>query len=492
MFNTVCKRFMAMILIFITVIFITPAGVFASSNAVTFTSKNEIKSILGDAYGYGLFAEDATIGVDFESNLAVNKLTILGTVDVGNTLGSSKSAVVGDIYINRFEAGILQLRAAKNIYLGTSYESNGNKYTIGAAKIFAANYSNVNIIAEKKAVDVTKTLGLIGSNLKAIAKKSNTSGIDVSLSDMNNAIINTTNAKESVCYVNVNASALACIQPGGLKINKKDSQVVILNIINDNNTSNIYLNRFMVNGKTSAQDDLNTSQTIVWNFADYTGNIYMSEVSGIVAAPKSSVTVWATSRGRVIADTFSNPGGELHFLTDTTDEEIIEPEEEFTTINPYDGETTTKREDTTEEETTTIREVTTEKETTKKPGDIPDETTSKERLTLKETTTKETTTKETNTEETTTKVVNTEETTRKPGGTPDVTTAKENMSLEEDSTTEEMTTEEEEFFEEIMPYDGPKTGDYSNPERYAFMIAVSLAVLTGAFFAGNKKVAINC
>ena len=428
------KLAVSSVMIFVMIL----ASVAVKASIGTGSSKNVydlLRDIIGHGYSYGVVAEKTFIQVDFESNLATDELIINGTVDVGNPLSYNgiRANNTGNIYIKKFVSGTLQLRSANNIILGNIFSkyTEGNRvrrYTMTdtGAVINVDNWNSVNVVNAEGYMNISEYLNNIGVKAEKMMLEDNSSNVSSDLRDMNNGKIDITKSSEKVCYVNINASEYSYLQQGGLKIYKNSDQLLIINVHNiNNNYFNIY--RYFVNGESSATDNMNVSNTILWNVGSYEKNVNIGETSGIIMAPEAKVSIaTGTCRGRIIAKSFSNPGGELHFLSDDMEKETTTTEEVTTTT----GEVTTTTEEattTTEEVTTTIGEVTTT---------IGEETT--------------------NTEVVSTTEDEFEITTENPydeGETSSETTG------EELTTEKELTTEEEFELEFDNPYDGPGTGD---------------------------------
>ena len=79
--------------------------------------------------------------------------------------------------------------------------------------------------------------------------------------------------------------------------------------------------RFNVNGKgTGGLTDVDISDTVILNAVSVKGNIQIGELCGIVIAPYADVKLYNTCNGRVIAKTFENVSGQLHFVSDEQEE----------------------------------------------------------------------------------------------------------------------------------------------------------------------------
>ena len=338
------KAIVAVVMVFILTLSAATLSAIASSGVQT-DVQVELKTLLGDAKNYGVFAESALIANDFESNIATNNLKVSGTKDIGNTVNTFTN-VAGTSFIKNFEYGVLQLRSADNIVVGSAFTKDGDNVTFGTGSgvIKIANAKNVKFFVNPNYVNVTSTLTKIATNFSQFTStQDNTKGSVVNLSDMNHGIIDISKCTDQVCIVNITMAAYNNLQIGQLEITKNDEQIVIINISGD--LAGFTLSRFSVKNPTStnkissASDNNIIADTVVFNFSDYSGALNLSEVCGVVVATKANVTVTSTSRGRVMAKTFTNPNGEWHFLAKDLESET-------------ETESTTQSESTTQQSTT--------------------------------------------------------------------------------------------------------------------------------------------
>ncbi|SEV93229.1 hypothetical protein [[Clostridium] fimetarium] len=307
------KATVSVVMVFVLTVSAATLSIMASGSANA-DVQIELKALLGEAKSYGVFADSALIAGDFESNIATNNLKVDGTKDIGNTVGT-KTNVAGTSFLKNFESGILQLRSADNIVVGSQFTKTGNIVTFGSGNgvISTANAQNVKFYVNPNYVNISNTLSTIAANFSQYTSTSdNTKGSVVNLSDMNNGIIDISKCTDMICSINITMAAYNKLQTGQLKITKNNDQIVIINISGD--YSGFALSRFTVNGVASSNDNDIIADTVIFNFSDYSGSLSLSEVCGIVVATKANVTITGTSRGRVIAKTFTNPGGEWHFL----------------------------------------------------------------------------------------------------------------------------------------------------------------------------------
>ena len=407
--------------------------------------QTNIYNIIGDAAYYGIICNKLSVNADMESNFASDHVIFAGQADSGNSTGKFTN-VGGTIYMKELTSGTIQLYPTNNLVVGTNYTIDGTNLTFeNGSRILLANSSGVNVAFDPDYMNVDATIDEVSDSVNEYTADDTTEGAVVSLSDMNNAVIDVRNCADSICTVYVPLSQYKCIQPGGLKFYKNDNQAIIIKLVNDGAvtyvndevtnlvTENVYINRYFINGTNSASDNALNSDTIIWNLSDFNDTIItISEGCGIFVAPEANIALGGCGRGHIVSKFFTNSGNEWHFLSDNLSEETstlpTETTTEEVTTTPV-----TVPETTTEEVTTapvTVPETTkphhTEPETTKPHRTEPE--TTKPHRTEPETTkphhTEPETVTRTTEEETTTKV-------------PEITST---PYEEENTTTEEVTT----------------------------------------------------
>ena len=84
---------------------------------------------------------------------------------------------------------------------------------------------------------------------------------------------------------------------------------VVINLV-DYNGQNLD-NKVTINGQRQSYKGL--AGKVLWNFGDYAGDVSFGETTqGVILAPFAKVIINSTHNGNVIADTVTNPGGEIH------------------------------------------------------------------------------------------------------------------------------------------------------------------------------------
>ena len=425
----------------------------------------DIKDMLGDkAYPYGIIADRVNVYVDVESNIATNLLE-----PNNQTIGTSAQKytnVAGTMYIKELadSAGALQLHDVSVLYTGEKFipdPSNSRNYTsVDEQKQIRNVGSNTVIMQSGNYVNVNNLLEDIGNTFQSYYQSETSDNVDTSTlgKDMNNSVIDTSKSTDNPAIVNLDISDLNYIQPGGLKINTAKNQTVILNV---KGSGDFYINRYHINGISSAtSDNEELAKTVIWNFSkNYSGDISLEGgVTGIFVAPNATVyNSSATGSGRIYAKSVSIIGGEWHFVCSDLDEpEIPEETEPETTTE----ETTSIEETTSMEETSPIEETSSMEETTsiEQTSSIEETTSTEETSSTEETTSIEETS---SIEETT----STEETSpMEETSSPEETTSIEETTIPEEPSTEE-TLPEETTPEETLPGE-PTTEKPTQPSYY--------------------------
>ena len=400
-------------------------AVFGNSDNI---SNNQIiNEMLGKLYPYGVVAEKAYIQNDFESNIATDELKVSGTKDIGNAVGKYTNTA-GVMYIKNFEEGTLQLRAADYIIKGND-EFKGT--------LLSANYPSVKLVTNQEYLMISREMKKTNKIISGYSEASDDAVVN--FNDMNNGIIDVRQCSDRICTVNIDVTEYNRLQQGGLKIYKKDNQILLINVnncelsVNWKGEKEVSVFRYNINGKSSAGNNDEINESIIWNFGDYAGRVNLSEVSGVFVATAAEVVVNSTGSGHIIAKSFKNPGGEWHCIIKDLEKETTTEAETTTT----EAETTTTEAETTttEAETTTTEAETTTTEAETTTTEAETTTTEAETTTTEaETTTTEAETTTTEAETTTTEA----ETTTTEAET--TTTEAETTTTEAETTTTEAET----------------------------------------------------
>ena len=373
--------------------------------------QTNIYNIIGDAAYYGIICNKLSVNADMESNFASDHVIFAGQADSGNSTGKFTN-VGGTIYMKELTSGTIQLYPTNNLVVGTNYTIDGTNLTFeNGSRILLANSSGVNVAFDPDYMNVDATIDEVSDSVNEYTADDTTEGAVVSLSDMNNAVIDVRNCADSICTVYVPLSQYKCIQPGGLKFYKNDNQAIIIKLVNDGAvtyvndevtnlvTENVYINRYFINGTNSASDNALNSDTIIWNLSDFNDTIItISEGCGIFVAPEANIALGGCGRGHIVSKFFTNSGNEWHFLSDnlseetstlptetTTEEVTTAPVTVPETTKPHHTEPETTKPHHTEPETVTR---TTEEETTTKVPEITSTPYEEENTTTEEVTTK--------------------------------------------------------------------------------------------------------
>ena len=437
--------------------------------------QEQLEKWLGDVKDFGVVSVSADINDDFESNIATNYLSA-SCQTMGASVASGYVNAGADMYIKDFEGELKVARRSATeycIYTGLTIDERTNQRVFFQEKDRNTTFINIDDYSKVPVYNAVNSQGQEVLNVEASLERVNnifaayknsgkeTEGV-VKTTESNRYIVDITACAEQICFVNVNLSDMTAFGEGNFYINKLANQMIVFNINVDVTDSQgaVNLKRFFINGQSSVGADDKVTDQIIWNLADYEGTVNIGELAGLLVAPKADVMLTSTCGGRVLCESFTTRGGEMHFVSKyvkvdveeeetttqetTTEEEGSTTEEETTTKPNSPDEVTTESETitieietTTEEETTTTTETetTTEKETT---TTIETETTTEVETTT--TTEAETTTEVETTTTTEAETTTEEETTTLPGGGDEVTTESGTITIEIETTTEEETT----------------------------------------------------
>lgn len=377
------------------------AGTLVKTRAYSQTQE-VLKDLLGAAKPYGVVAEEFQNSNHNQTCFATNKLII---TDQWISAWHDKS--VGTTYIKDFDNSNsscvkIEKNAFNNLVLGTDYEyvPVENKYYIldkygkrtGAVIDVNNCKDTINVFYSEEYMDVTDALDKVSEKFKKYASITDDEA-DIVIGVNDEKRIDLADFKnKQIVVVNMYAGnytdwqgnpASSFYGVGELYItNKKDDQFVIINMLGA--TGNTEFGRFCVNRRfTGGLSDPDIADTVIFNAVNVPGNIRMSELCGILVAPESDVTLEHTCKGRVMAHSFVNVSGEMHFISEdqqaettqkaTTQAETTSATEAETTQTettqtetPRNEITSATEAETTQAETTSKVQVTSNAETTQK------------------------------------------------------------------------------------------------------------------------------
>ena len=269
------------------------------NNGPTFTpgTSRSFRDILGDAVYYGITVEDLNKTGHMDTNFATNYFTGTGNVTAGAYTGNG--------------AGVYVI---SDMSEGSDLPIDGKSTDVWCTdnikdKITLINNNTGQKIVYKKETLTAYVSGLIShaTDVSTAMASEETNAVTV---DMNNTVIDLKNYPAGTYYFDGDA-IFNGIQQGGLKISKKDDQVVVFNF----KSSTVNLKQFSVNDKSSSTADGGmdmSAQTIVFNMPKATQVNFNSGVAGIFLAPNAEVWLNSTSSGWLVANKLMNTGGEWH------------------------------------------------------------------------------------------------------------------------------------------------------------------------------------
>ena len=269
------------------------------NNGPTFTpgTPRSFRDILGDAVYYGITVEDLNKTGHMDTNFATNYFTGTGNVTAGAYTGNG--------------AGVYVI---SDMSEGSDLPIDGKSTDVWCTdnikdKITLINNNTGQKIVYKKETLTAYVSGLIShaTDVSTAMASEETNAVTV---NMNNTVIDLENYPAGTYYFDGDA-IFNGIQQGGLKISKKDDQVVVFNF----KSSTVNLKQFSVNDKSSSTADGGmdmSAQTIVFNMPKATQVNFNSGVAGIFLAPNAEVWLNSTSSGWLVANKLMNTGGEWH------------------------------------------------------------------------------------------------------------------------------------------------------------------------------------
>ena len=315
------------------------AGISIKAGARSKT-QDVLNELLGAAKPYGLVAEEFRNTNHNQTSFAVNTLHI-----TDQYLSSWHDKSVGTTYVRDFDASSssymrVDTNAFNNLVLGSDYDYDAqeNMYYIkdsngvrtGAVVDVRNCRDIINVFYDRDYMDVTGARQSVGNTFEKYAQTSDDDADIVIKADDSKVIDLSGLENKQIVVVNMYArnytdwqknevSEFYSLNDNFTIKNKANGQFVIINMLGGNADTSFY--RFNVNGKgTGGLTDVDISDTVILNAVNVKGNIQIGELCGIVIAPYADVKLYNTCNGRVIAKTFENVSGQLHFVSDEQEE----------------------------------------------------------------------------------------------------------------------------------------------------------------------------
>ena len=315
------------------------AGISIKAGARSKT-QDVLNELLGAAKPYGLVAEEFRNTNHNQTSFAVNTLHI-----TDQYLSSWHDKSVGTTYVRDFDASSssymrVDTNAFNNLVLGSDYDYDAqeNMYYIkdsngvrtGAVVDVRNCRDIINVFYDRDYMDVTGARQSVGNTFEKYAQTSDDDADIVIKADDSKVIDLSGLENKQIVVVNMYArnytdwqknevSEFYSLNDNFTIKNKANGQFVIINMLGGNADTSFY--RFNVNGKgTGGLTDVDISDTVILNAVNVKGNIKIGELCGIVIAPYVDVKLYNTCNGRVIAKTFENVSGQLHFVSDEQEE----------------------------------------------------------------------------------------------------------------------------------------------------------------------------
>ena len=357
------------------------AGISTKAGAHSKT-QDVLNELLGAAKPYGLVAEEFRNSNHNQTSFAVNTLHI-----TDQYLSSWHDKSVGTTYVRDFDASSssymrVDTNAFNNLVLGSDYDYDAreNMYYIkdsngvrtGAVVDVRNCRDIINVFYDRDYMDVTGARQSVGNTFEKYAQTSDDDAdivikaddskvIDLSGLENKQIVVVNMYARNYTDWQNNEVSEFYSLNDNFTIKNKANGQFVIINMLGGNADTSFY--RFNVNGKgTGGLTDVDISDTVILNAVNVKGNIQIGELCGIVIAPYADVKLYNTCNGRVIAKTFENVSGQLHFVSDEQEEGTTSRETASETSKSAESESTeiTKSSENTSTETVKPTEEVTE------------------------------------------------------------------------------------------------------------------------------------
>ena len=278
----------------------------------------DFKQVLGNAVYYGIVANQITKKAHMDSNFATKSLTINGNENV--TTGAYTKT--GGVYVvaSTMGSGILSMDGEQNILWCT--EDNKNRFEVTGT---IETYSQSTL---EKYVDT-----LIAYVSKQTTMMAGYNSYDVTTININNQSfenkkeIDITQCAPGTYYFdmtnfghnqwNSSDDKTKGYFPDDLKIKKKENQTIVFNYPS---SKEVILKRFSLTNDEKEISSANSSsevdllcRSIIFNMPEATTLRLDSATAGIFLAPKATLeTLGGTSSGWIVANSFTNNGGEWH------------------------------------------------------------------------------------------------------------------------------------------------------------------------------------
>ena len=323
-------------------------------------TQDVLNELLGAAKPYGLVAEEFRNSNHNQTSFAVNTLHI-----TDQYLSSWYDKSVGTTYVRDFDASSssymrVDTNAFNNLVLGSDYDYDAreNMYYIknsdgvrtGAVVDVRNCRDIINVYYDRDYMDVTAARQNVANTFEQYAQTSDDAADIVIKADDSKVIDLSGLENKQIVVVNMYArnytdwqknevSEFYSLNDNFTIKNKANGQFVIINMLGGNADTSFY--RFNVNGKgTGGLTDVDISDTVILNAVNVKGNIQIGELCGIVIAPYADVKLYNTCNGRVIAKTFENVSGQLHFVSDEQEEGTTSRETVSETTKSAESEST--------------------------------------------------------------------------------------------------------------------------------------------------------
>ncbi|CCF23669.1 collagen-binding domain-containing protein [Leuconostoc citreum] len=292
------------------------------------------RNVVGLASNFGIYAKEANLSADTNSNLAVQTLNNASSQDFGTTGNNPDNLTKQDIsYIQNIKDGAIKDNAFRNpngntVVVGqtVNVQRNNDSVRINGTQNAITNLKSQDVLQDTKTskfIDFDKSFSDLQNTATELGKQVDSAGVVSNYSDMNNRTIDVNNAKaddQNRIFVTIPVDYLTAAQPikiSGLSSSVKGS-TVIFNVTNINQWYNGISTQVNLSYTNGAQNIPNSNSHsvpnhILWNFGLTESPIgfYGGRFMGSVLAPNATVQAGVNIDGNIIAKSV-NVTGEFH------------------------------------------------------------------------------------------------------------------------------------------------------------------------------------
>ncbi|MCR5607729.1 MAG: choice-of-anchor A family protein [Lachnospiraceae bacterium] len=272
---------------------------------------------LNESGKYAVFANNCEVRCDMEGNVAAKKANLNGVhIGLTSSIEGFKTSYIQEFVTQPWCAEFLKSSNGTDaLVIGNQYgyikDTRDNCYwiTYNGNKIFKAPLNRLDFVVNERDSSYQINFDESFTYLKKGSK------------DLFSRVTNTVEVKNGtnynrngsiVCKDTINVVNLTMAQYNAMydfNIVMDSDATLVINMV-DYNGQNLD-NKVTINGSRPAYKGL--AGKVLWNFGSYDKTVQFAETTqGCILAPFAKVCINSTHNGNVIADTVTNPGGEIH------------------------------------------------------------------------------------------------------------------------------------------------------------------------------------